>query len=58
MLDIAIIAIGALAVFLGGRAYLREGRWARLGAILMPVGLAVAAVGTLLLIIPDFFGAK
>ncbi len=58
MPGIIITAAGVAAIFLGGRAYLRNDRWSRLGVVIMPIGLAVAAVGALLLFIPDFFGSK
>lgn len=58
MLGIILTSIGIAATFMAARAFLQEGRWARAGAIVMPVGLVVAAVGVLLWLIPDFFASR
>lgn len=58
MLGIILTVTGVVAIFLAARAFLQEGRWARAGAIIMPVGLVVAAVGALLWLIPDFFASR
>ena len=58
ILSIIIIAVSVAAIFISAGAYMREGRYAKVGAIIMPIGLAAVAVGILLFFIPDFFSIQ
>jgi cytochrome c oxidase subunit IV len=55
ILSIILTAGGVVAIFLAASAYMKEGRFASAGAVIMPIGLVIAAIGILLLFIPDFF---